>query len=117
MGKAAVIETSTARTNFAKLGNQARLAPVEVTRHGRLEFVVISPELYETVKAAGAVPAGELERQQDAFDRMVREMQSDRSNAAYDRLEALTAGDLPKAVADARRQAEVSARPRRPGSH
>ncbi|WP_240314374.1 type II toxin-antitoxin system Phd/YefM family antitoxin, partial [Acidiphilium sp. JA12-A1] len=60
MSKSAVIEASAARSSFAKLGEQARRAPVEVTRHGKLEFVVISPDLYEAVKAAGTVPVGEL---------------------------------------------------------
>lgn len=116
MSKSAAIEASAARSSFAKLGDQAKRAPVEVTRHGKLEFVIISPDLYETIKAAGTVPAGELARMQESFDRMFQGMQSDRSTAAYDRLEALTAEDLPKAVADAYRRTQRPAPRRRSGS-
>lgn len=116
MSKSAVIEASAARSNFAKLGDQAKRAPVEVTRHGKLEFVVISPDLYEAIKAAGTVPTGELARMQESFDRMFQDMQSDRSEAAYDRLEALTAEDLPKAAADAYRRTRRQSAGRRSGS-
>ena len=116
MSKSAVIEASAARSSFAKLGEQARRAPVEVTRHGKLEFVVISPDLYEAVKAAGTVPAGELARMQESFNQMFQDMQSDRSEAAYERVEALTAEDLPKATVDAYRRTRRRAPGHRSGS-
>jgi prevent-host-death family protein len=109
MRKSAVIEASAARNNFAQLGAQARRTPVEVTRHGKLEFVIISPDLYETVKAAGAAPSGELERMQASFDKMFQDMQSDQSNAAYDALEALSATDLPRSAARAYKRTNKAA--------
>jgi PHD/YefM family antitoxin component YafN of YafNO toxin-antitoxin module len=113
MSKAAVIEASAARSNFAKLGSQARRAPVEVTRHGKIEFVVISPDLYAAVKAAGTVRGGELERMQASFDTMFQDMQSEQSNAAYDALEALTAEDLLQAATEAYNHVEKPAPARR----
>lgn len=114
MSKSAVIEASAARNNFSQLGAQARLTPVQVTRHGKVEFVIISPDLYEAVKASGAAPAGELERMQAAFERLFQDMQSDQSNAAFDALEALSAKDLPGAVAKAHKRLArpAAARPR-----
>jgi antitoxin Phd_YefM of type II toxin-antitoxin system len=112
MSKSPVIEASTARNNFSQLGAQAKLTPVQVTRHGKVEFVVISPDLYEVVKATGAVPAGELERMQASFEHMFQDMQSDRSEAAFDALEALSAEDLPSAVAKANKHLTKPAAPR-----
>lgn len=109
MSKSAVIEASAARNNFAQLGAQAKRAPVKVTRHGKVEFVVISPDLYEAVKATSAVPASELERMQASFDKMLQDMQSVPSNLAYDALDNLSATDLPRAVADARKRVKKPA--------
>ena len=105
MSKAAVIEASTARSNFAQLSSQARHTPVKVTRHGQVEFVIISPELFGTVEALQSVPAGELERMQDRFASMFQNMQSDRAAAAYDAIAALPAEDLAGSVAKAYKRA------------
>ena len=104
MSKSSVIEASTARNNFSQLGAQARLAPVQVTRHGKVEFVIISPDLYEAIKATGAAPANELERMHASFEQLFQDMHSDQSKAAFDALEALSAEDLPGAVAKARKR-------------
>lgn len=112
MSKSHVIEASTARNNFSQLGAQARLTPVQVTRHGKVEFVIISPDLYEAVKATGAAPASELERMQASFEQLFQNMQSDQSNRAFDALEALSAEDLPSAVAKAHKRLTRPAAPR-----
>lgn len=104
MSKVGVIEASIARNNFAKLSRQAKKAPVKVTRHGRVEFVVISPDLFETVEATGAVTAGELERMQASFKEMCRGMQSEQSSTAYDMVAALSVEQLPRTVTEAFRR-------------
>lgn len=104
MTKPAVVEVTAARSSFARLGPQARQAPVQVTRHGKVEFVVISPELFEALQASGAAPAGELERMQASFEQMVEDMQSEQAAAAYDAVANLAAGDLAAAVAAAQRK-------------
>lgn len=109
MNESTVIDSSAARHGFAKLGDQARRAPVEVIRHGKPDFVVISQDLYKAIKAAGLIQADALGRMQASFDRMVQGMQSSRSEAAYDRLEALAAADLPQAAADAYRRTRAVA--------
>jgi PHD/YefM family antitoxin component YafN of YafNO toxin-antitoxin module len=104
MTKTAVIEASIARSNFSRLGAQAKQTPVQVTRHGKVEFVIISPDMYETIKATGAAPASELERMQASFKQMFQDMQSEQANAAFDALEAISAEELPGAVAKTRKR-------------
>ena len=55
------------------------------------------------------VPASELERMQASFDKMLQDMQSVPSNLAYDALDNLSATDLPRAVADARKRVKKPA--------
>lgn len=115
MSKPAVIEVTAARSNFAQLGPQARQAPVQVTRHGKVEFVVISPELFAALEASGAAPANELERMQASFEAMVQGMQSEQSAAAYDAVANLPAEDLAGAVARAQHKLDrAGAAARRP---
>jgi PHD/YefM family antitoxin component YafN of YafNO toxin-antitoxin module len=108
MRKSAVIEVTSARSNFAQLGPQAKQAPVQITRHGKVEFVVISPELFEAFKATGAAPASELERMQASFEEMVQGMQSEQSAAAFDAVANLPAADLARAVAKAHKKLDRS---------
>ena len=115
MSKPAIIEVSAARSNFAQLGPQARLSPVQVTRHGKVEFVVISPELFEAVQASGVAPANELERMQAAFEEMYLGMQSEQAAAVYDAVANLAADELAGAVAKAHRKLDkAAATPKRP---
>lgn len=113
MGQAIVMDMATAQNNFAQLGSQARQAPIQVTRRGKVEFVVISPELFEALKASGAASISELERMQASFRKMVRRMQRKRSEAAFDAVVNLSAGDLPDAVANAHKKLDNAAHRRR----
>jgi prevent-host-death family protein len=47
---------------FGAYQHQARQAPVEITRHGRREFVLMSADHYDWLKAA----AGRAHRTEDA---------------------------------------------------
>lgn len=114
MSKAATIEASIARNSFAHLGERAKEMPLKVTRHGNVEFVIISAELYSRVEASGAVPASELERMEAQFEKLCQDMQSDRSNEAYAALEALPAEGLAGAVAKARNRLSKPEPRRRP---
>ncbi len=99
-----VIDASSAKNAFGTLAAKAKKAPVEITRHGRVESVLISPELYERVKALDVIGEDELAQLQARFDDLVSSMQSKHSTAAYDALDALGAEDLAGAVAKARKQ-------------
>ena len=104
MRKPLVMEASAAKNAFGTLGARVKPAPVEVTRHGKLEFVVISPELYQEVKLSRSLPSDELGRMQASFDQLVSDMQSPKSEAAYAALDALGADQLQGAVASAYKQ-------------
>lgn len=99
-----VIDASSAKNAFGTLAAKARRAPVEITRHGRVESVLISPELYERVKALDLIGKSELEQLQNRFDQLVAQMQSKASSDAYAALGALDADALAGAVAKARKQ-------------
>ena len=109
MPTAQVIDASTAKNAFGSLAAKAREAPVEITRHGRVESVLISPQLYEQVKALEIVGRDELASLQGGFDQLVIDMQSQRSAAAYDALDAIGSKDLARAVAKARKQVAKTA--------
>lgn len=99
-----VIDASRAKNSFGTLAAKAKDAPVVITRHGRVESVLISPQLYERVKALEIVDHDELKRLQAGFDQLVVDMQSKRSEAAYDALDAIGPGNLGAAVAKARKK-------------
>ena len=99
-----VFSVSAARQGFTSLISQAKEHPVEITRHGRLEAVLISPQLFQRMKDLGIVRDDALTELQRQFSALVSDMQSACSFPAYDMLEALSARDLPTAVAAARRR-------------
>lgn len=103
MPKPHVIDASNAKNAFGTLANKAKSAPVEITRHGRLESVLISPEMYREFKVSILANQSELGRLQCSFNETVAAMQSPQSTSAYDALEALSAADLPKAAKAAHR--------------
>lgn len=103
MPKPHVIDASTAKNAFGTLAKKAKSAPVEITRHGRLESVLISPEMYREFKVSILANQSELGRLQSSFNETVAAMQSRQSASAYDALEVLPAADLPKAATTAHR--------------
>ena len=98
MAKAHVVDASTAKNTFGTLAQKAKSAPVEITRHGRLESVLISPEMYQELKTGQMANRSDLQRLQASFDQMVAQMQSPKSEAAYAALESLTPKDLSAAA-------------------
>jgi len=109
MKPAKVIDSSTAKNQFGKIADMAKAAPVEVLRHGQLDFVAISPEDYEQFKTAVA-SSTELQRMQREFDKLCEAMQDERSVQAYDALLALPADKLTATVKNAFRKARAPAR-------
>jgi prevent-host-death family protein len=73
--------------NFGEFQHQAQREPVEITRHGRREFVLMSADQYDWLAAAAkrvhrtvdaaavvvdAVERAEMDPEQAALDRLLR---------------------------------------------
>lgn len=98
------VAISEARRLLPSLIAGARTTSVGITRRGRVEAVLISPELYQRMKDYGILRVDGLHQLQQQFDKMVDEMRSEQSANAYEAVAAIEATDLPRAVAAARAQ-------------
>lgn len=70
---------------FGEFQHCARQEPVEITRHGRREFVMMSAEHYDWLKAA-AKRSHRTEDAPDAVVEAVRRAEMDRRHAPLDKL-------------------------------
>jgi len=97
------ISVRSAGRTLATLIDKAKESPVEITRYGRVEAVLVSPRLYARMKNLGLLNAEESNWLQDQLRSLVGDMSSERSSMAYEALNALGSADLPAAVSEARR--------------
>ncbi len=81
------VETLEFQRRFGEYQHQAQREPVEITRHGRREFVLMSAEHYDWLKAAArrthstadtaevalaAVERAEMDQNHDAMDKLLK---------------------------------------------
>jgi prevent-host-death family protein len=70
---------------FGEFQNQARREPIEITRHGRREFVLMSAEHYDRLTAAARRSQGMADASQVAIDAVER-AEMDPEHATLDEL-------------------------------
>lgn len=80
------LEATKAKARFAALPTQAQAHDVAITRHGRVEAYVLSPERYAHLAAIDRVGADALQKLDAAFAAQVARMQTVPHARATERL-------------------------------
>ena len=80
-----IVETSEFQRRFGEFQRQAQREPVEITHHGRREFVLMSAEHYDWLKAA----ARRMHRTVDAADVVLAAMEQAEMGPDHDALDEL----------------------------
>src|SRR5688572_29739353 len=88
------VESTKAKSGFAHLPAQARSNDVAITRHGRVQAYVVSPDRYQSLTAVAEVDRDALQRLQDEFDTLVAGMQGTAHARAVDAVERLPLGRI-----------------------
>ncbi|MGH8191976.1 MAG: hypothetical protein ACREP2_11070, partial [Rhodanobacteraceae bacterium] len=99
------IEATKAKTRFAALTGEARRRDVAITRHGRIEAYVLSPERYGYLTAVADVGEDVMHDFRDRFDALYRRMQTQTQTRAMARIAAAPLAEILAAGAPARRAA------------
>lgn len=88
------IESTKAKAKFAALPTQAKAADVAITRHGRVQAYLLSPERYAHLAAVDKVGGDVLRNLDDDLDALVARMQSAAHARAADRISAAPLADI-----------------------
>lgn len=107
------IESTKAKARFAALPRQARDQDVAITRHGRIEAYVLSPERYTQLASVARVGADAMATLDAGFDALVARMQTPAharavARAANAPLDAILAPSAPSVVKRARKSRKPS---------
>ncbi|HUR40046.1 MAG TPA: type II toxin-antitoxin system Phd/YefM family antitoxin [Verrucomicrobiae bacterium] len=105
------IETGKAKAAFSQIKKRAQTQDVAVTRHGKVEVYMVSPERYERFLGVAEAAPDSLKKLEDEYRRMFEKMQSPGAQKAYRELatlpleEILARGALRKKPARTKRNA------------
>lgn len=80
------LEATKAKARFAALPAKARTHDVAITRHGRIEAYVLSPQRYAHLAAVDRVGADVMAKLDAGFDAQVARMQTAAHRRAVDRI-------------------------------
>lgn len=86
MGATLKIESTKAKARFASLPAQAKTRDVAITRHGRIQAYVLSPERYAHLSSVDHAGADVMRKLDDEFDALVARMQSTTHTRISERL-------------------------------
>lgn len=103
------IESTRAKAKFAALPTQAKAADVAITRHGRVQAYLLSPERYAHLSAVDKVGGEVLRSLEDELDARMARMQSAAHARAVDRITTAPLTD----ILAAGRKAKPARKPRK----
>lgn len=106
------IKATKAKTRFAALAGEARRRDVAITRHGRIEAYLVSPERYSHLTTIADIGEDVLHDFQARFDALYRRMQTRAQARAMERMTATPLAEILAVSAPAGRAAPK--RKRRP---
>lgn len=99
------IEATRAKTRFAALTGEAQRRDVAITRHGRIEAYVVSPQRYSYLAAVADVGEDVMRDFQARFDALSRRMQTRAQARAMERIASAPLPEILATSAPARRAA------------
>lgn len=108
------IETGKAKAAFSEIKKRAQHQDVAVTRHGKVEVYLVSPERYERFLGVAEAAPDSLQKLEAEFKQMCEQMQTPRARKAYRELatlpleEILARGALRRKPAPAKRSVSRS---------
>jgi PHD/YefM family antitoxin component YafN of YafNO toxin-antitoxin module len=88
------VESTKAKGEFARLPKRARASDVAITRHGRIQAYVLSPDRYQSLVAIAEVGKDSLEKLDDELDALFARMQTASHRKVVHALETLPLSDI-----------------------
>lgn len=88
------LESTKAKAAFAKLPARAASSDVAITRHGRIQAYVLSPDRYTSLVSVAEVGADPLRKLEDEFKALVEGMQKPAHRRAVHELGTLPLGEI-----------------------
>jgi len=88
------VEATKAKSGFAKLPAQAQANDVAITRHGRIQAYVVSPDRYTSLVSTSRVAEEPLKKLEDEFEALVARMQGESHRRAVRALETLPLSEI-----------------------
>jgi len=83
------VETGKAKASFSALKKQARTQDVAITKHGKVEAYLVSPERYDRFVAVAETAPDSLRKLEDEYRRRFEQMQTPVARKAYRELMTL----------------------------
>lgn len=83
------LESAKAKAAFSKLSSQAASSDVAITRHGRVQAYLLSPDRYTSLVSVAEVGADPLQKLEDEFKALVEGMQKQPHRRAIEKLRSL----------------------------
>jgi hypothetical protein len=106
------IESTKAKAKFAALPAKAQAADVAITRHGRIQAYLLSPERYAHLAAVDKVGGDVLRNLDGDLNALVARMQSATHARAAERIASAPIAEI--LAASAKAKPARKARPRKP---
>lgn len=88
------LESTKAKSGFAKLPARAKTGDVAITRHGRVQAYVLSPDRYQSLVGIAEVGKNSLEKLDDELDALFARMQTASHRKVVHALETLPLSDI-----------------------
>lgn len=88
------LESTKAKAGFAKLPERARNGDVALTRHGRIQAYVLSPDRYASLVGIAEVGKDELQKLDEEFEALVARMQTPRQQKAIQAIATLPLSEI-----------------------
>lgn len=83
------VETGKAKANFSAIKKRARTQDVAITKHGKVEAYLVSPERYDRFLAVAETAPDSLRKLEDEYRRRFEKMQTPAARKVYRELMTL----------------------------